>query len=94
MNQPDNDLLFPLGQTVMTPGAQDATTNEERMAFLSRHVSGDWGETCEDDAAANIEALKNGSRILSIYTAESREKIWIITEADRSSTCVLLPDEY
>ena len=94
MNKSSHECLFSLGQTVMTPGAQKTTTDEERHAFLARHVAGDWGDVCAEDAAANDRALKESTRVLSSYTAESRKKIWVITEADRSSTTMLLPEEY
>lgn len=62
--------------------------------MLLKHSLGNWGDVCEEDAAANNEALKNGDRILSSYRAENGEKIWIITEYDRSYTTILLPEEY
>jgi len=64
------------------------------MQFVHRHVSGDWGDVCTDDASANEWALKNDGRILSSYKTKVGEKIWVITEADRSATTLLLPDEY
>jgi hypothetical protein len=59
-----------------------------------RHVGGDWGEVCPEDASANDEARMTGERLLSSYRLRSGTRIWIITEADRSSTCILLPEEY
>ena len=59
-----------------------------------RHACGDWGTVCPDDALANDEALEEGERLLSAYKLRDGTKVWIITEADRSSTCILLPDEY
>lgn len=87
---------FSLGQTVATPGALEALqkTGQSPMEFLSRHVGGDWGDLCDEDKEANEEALIHGGRIFSAYHLNDGEKIWIITEADRSSTCVLLPSEY
>jgi hypothetical protein len=64
------------------------------MEFLSRHVAGDWGQVDPVDAAENELSVKEGFRILSASTLRSGTRIWIITEADRSSTCVLLPEEY
>jgi hypothetical protein len=64
------------------------------MEFLARHVAGDWGQVCAADAAENELSVKEGFRILSAYSLRSGTRIWIITEADRSSTCVLLPEEY
>jgi hypothetical protein len=92
-----NKALFPLGQVVATPGALDALGGEGIGAeeLLKRHVSGDWGELCADDRRENELSLKEGFRILSAYTlARTGVKLWVITEADRSVTTLLLPDEY
>lgn len=62
--------------------------------FLERHVAGDWGQVDQEDAAANDLALQEGARLLSAYKTLKGVKLWVITEADRSSTCILLPDEY
>lgn len=88
--------ILQLGQVVATPGAIEALKKASQTAshFLNRHLSGDWGELCDEDRQLNDEATKNGSRVLSAYTLTTGEKIWIITEADRSSTCLLLPSEY
>lgn len=88
--------LFPLGQVVATPGALEALriANQSHNEFLDKHVTGDWGECCDDDKRANELALEEETRIFSVYRTARGEKIWIITEADRSSTCILLPDEY
>jgi len=87
---------FPLGQVVSTPGALEAMANagQEGSQLLGRHRSGDWGDVCDSDKQANDRALEAGARILSAYTLTTGTKLWIITEADRSSTCILLPDEY
>ena len=84
------------GQVVATPGAlaalgENATDCAE---YLGRHLRGDWGDLCEDDKRANVEALKEGLRLLSAYRLGDGTRIWIITEADRSVTAVLLPEEY
>ena len=86
---------FDLGQIVATPGALEAlgSAGQSPAEFLTRHVQGDWGEVDDEDKQANDDALKTGARLLSAYTALD-ERIWIITEADRSSTCILLPSEY
>jgi hypothetical protein len=63
-------------------------------SLLARHVNGDWGELDEHDRKENEFSLKNGFRILSSYALGNGAKIWVITEADRSSTCLLLPSEY
>jgi len=91
-----NQTKFPLGQTVSTPAAIEALNDsgQSPALFLNRHVSGDWGDLCEDDKQANEDALIHGDRILSAYRTAKGVKIWVITEADRSSTCILLPEEY
>ncbi len=86
--------LFELGRIVATPGALEVLVPEEPIALLRRHQSGDWGEVDAHDRRANNRALKYGTRLLSAYTLPAGEKVWIITEADRSSTCLLLPSEY
>jgi hypothetical protein len=84
---------FPLGRIVATPGAMDAFTPEQLLGMLRRHATGDWGEVDQHDWKANDTALKEGTRLLSAYTLNDT-KVWIITEADRSSTTFLLPSEY
>ncbi len=88
--------LFPLGRVVATVGAlatiRDAGQNPRE--FIRRHVCGDWGELDSEDKKANDEALEHGLRIFSAYRADDAAKIWVITEADRSATTVLLPEEY
>ena len=88
--------LFPLGAVVATPGALEAleTAGHSPAEFLSRHAAGDWGEVGSEDRRANDEAVVNGERVLSVYRMKTGEKIWIITEADRSATTILLPSEY
>lgn len=87
---------FALGSIVATPGALDAfrAAGDDPMAYLVRHVAGDWGDVDEHDHRENEFSLIHGFRLLSAYTLSSGTKIWIITEADRSVTTVLLPDEY
>jgi hypothetical protein len=96
MPDPMNSTKFPLGQVVSTPGALRALAEagNSPQEFLSRHVSGDWGELDEGDRQENESSVAEGLRILSAYRLRDGMKIWIITEADRSSTCILLPDEY
>lgn len=93
--------LFQLGEIVATPGAFDAVpTPDAQLAMLSRHASGDWGCVGAEDAASNDAALTSGGRLLSAYPIdpakpyEGENRVWIITEADRSVTTLLLPDEY
>jgi hypothetical protein len=87
---------FHLGQTVITPGALNALLRqgESPAKFLARHAKGDWGDVCAEDKAFNDEALITGTRLMSAYTTTNGTKIWIITEADRSVTTLLLPEEY
>jgi len=86
--------LFELGRIVAAPGALEVLAPEEPLVLLRRHQSGDWGEVDAHDRRANNRALKDGTRVLSSYTTSGGEKVWIITEADRSSTGLLLPSEY
>ena len=89
--------LFDLGSVVATPDALAALeeANESAMPLLCRHQSGDWGDLCDEDRQLNDEAVKDGSRILSSYALTATgQNVWVITEADRSSTCVLLPENY
>ncbi len=89
--------LFPLGRVVATPGALELleATGADPLRLLQRHVSGDWGEVPTEDARENELSVREGFRILSSYpVGNDGSKVWIITEADRSSTCLLLPDEY
>jgi hypothetical protein len=93
---------FPLGQIVATPGALDACPSMHMLACLARHARGDWGHVCPSDKEANNEALQDGGRLLSAYPLDPSKPckghgencLWIITEADRSATTFLLPDEY
>jgi len=87
--------LFPLGRVVATPGALNALVKagQEPGALLQRHQAGDWGGVQHEDAEENRRSVRYGWRVLSSYTVGSN-RIWIITEADRSSTCLLLPKEY
>lgn len=88
--------LFPLGQVYTTPGARDALT-AARMnpgELLARHASGDWGDVPEEDRKENEFSVTHGNRLLSSYRLATSEKVWIITEADRSVTTLLLPIEY
>ena len=87
--------LFPLGQVVATPGALQVFENagQEPEEFLNRHDRGDWGEVSDKDKQENEFSVQQGFRILSAYTTSAGERIWIITEADRSATTILLPEE-
>ena len=87
-------VRFPLGRTVITRGALDALEGDDVHAGIARHANGDWGDVCPDDKQANDDALQVGARLLSAYHTDCGQKFWIITEADRSATTVLLPEEY
>lgn len=87
-------LEVPLGRVLITPGAQAALTPEEILTALNRHVRGDWGDVDAEDRAENDRSFRHGFRILSAYQSKHGEPFWIITEADRSSTTLLLPSEY
>ncbi len=96
MIQINKPPLFPLGQVVATPLAISELEKAKTSAWdlLRRHVAGDFGEVDQEDWQANLDAIKDDARILSAYTLKTGERVWVISEADRSSTCVLLPDEY
>ena len=88
--------LFPLGQIVATPGALAALEEANHLPaeFLSRHAKGDWGDLCAADQQENELSLREGFRLFSSYTLSNAQKLWIITECDRSVTTLLLPLEY
>ncbi len=86
---------LPLGKVVATPGALELLLEAgvDPFDYLARHASGDWGDLCTFDRRQNERALRVGERIFSSYDT-SAGKVWIITEADRSVTTILLPEEY
>jgi len=88
-----------MGRLLMTRGVNDLVAEDEAfakfvMSSLTRHQRGDWGELTDDDKQENELSLKAGYRLLSAYEAKGLPKIWTITEADRSATTILFPDEY
>jgi hypothetical protein len=89
-------MKFHPGHIVATPGALDAlsASGEDVLDYLERHLAGDWGDISPEDIRENELSLQHGWRLLSVYTLSDGTRIWIITEADRSSTCILLPSEY
>ncbi len=89
-------VKFRGGQLVATPGAISAVeaAGESMVTFLDRHFSGDWGDLDEEDVQSNESALETGERLFSAYKLANAEKIYIITEWDRSATTVLLPGDY
>jgi hypothetical protein len=88
--------FFPLGDCYYTPGAKAALEEAKAdiRSLVTRHVTGDWSEMVEEDQQANQEAVAEGSRVFSAYHLSTGVKLWIITEADRSATMLLLPSEY
>jgi hypothetical protein len=86
--------LFRLGHIVATPNALANLSQKDILNGIQRHQAGDWGELSEDDKRENQFSLEKGLRMLSAYRAENGTKFWIITEADRSATTVLLPEDY
>lgn len=92
----DRKPRFALGQVVATPGALEAleTAKQTPVEFLQRHLVLEPGELDEEDQQTNLEAVACGERVFSSYLLNDGTKIWVITEADRSSTCLLLPEEY
>lgn len=87
---------FPAGQVIATPGALAALEDagESPSIFLKRHLTVDWGEVDDRDRRENELSVVQGFRLLSAYTLSNGTKLWIITEADRSATTLLLPSEY
>ena len=85
---------FELGPIGITPGVQQQIEPQEIISAIRRHAQCDWGDLCEEDIAANEWSLKNEARLLSAYQSSLRVKFYIVTEADRSSTTVLLTSEY
>ena len=86
-------VRFPLGQLAVTANASLRLATEEVLTALRRHASGDWGDLCPEDAMANDAALQHGGRLFSAY-GQGESRVWIVTEADRSVTAVLLPEDY
>ena len=92
-------IAINMGRLLMTRGVNDLVAEDEAfakfvMSSLTRHRSGDWGTLTDEDIQENELSLKAGYRLLSAYESEGLPKIWIITEADRSATTILFPDEY
>src|SRR5438105_11082702 len=95
-NRQPSVTRFALGQTYVTPGAEEALmiAGQTGIEFLRRHMSCDFGELSDEDVKENELSLREGFRVLSAYRTARGQKIWIITEADRSSTTILIPSEY
>jgi len=90
---PEQPPKFSLGHVVITPNALASLAPEDVQAGLYRHHAGDWGDVCPDDHAENELSLKHGLRLFSVYRSNGL-KFWIITEADRSATTILMPEDY
>jgi len=87
---------FELGQIVATPGALAALkkAGQQPGEFLTRHVNCEWGDLSDEDRKENDYSLEHGFRVFSSYRSNAGDKLWVITEADRSATTLLLPEEY
>lgn len=95
MKDDQGAILFTMGLVVATPRALAVTTNEERNVFLSRHCRGSWEESPIEDRLSNHRAVLNGDgRVVSVHKSSFGVSVWIITEADRSATTILLPEDY
>ncbi len=96
MQQFRKQSAFELGHIVATPGALAALekAGQELAEFLTRHVNREWGDLSAEDQRGNDYSVENGFRLLSSYSTNAGDTIWIITEADRSATTLLLPEEY
>lgn len=88
------DSRFPPGRLLITPGAIGAVTKTDSMYAFFRHLQGDWGDVSESDWKRNDQALKSGGRLFSVYHSSAGREFWIITEADRTSTTILMPEDY
>jgi hypothetical protein len=99
MTDTPKKIAFASGSIYMTPGAEEVLEGKQHvlLEMLRRHLAGDWGDLTDEDKKANEFAVKHGERILSSYMVdgpEGKTKLWLLTEADRSSTTVLTPGEY
>ena len=86
--------LFRIGRICSTPSALETLSSDNILSGLQRHQAGNWGDVCDEDREANNQALKNGTRLFSVYHGANGIKFWIITEADWSVTTILLPEDY
>ena len=96
IHPPTTSILFPIGELIATPSALSLLERYRinPLLLLGRHLQGDWGSVSDEDRAANDNAVTLGNRILSSYILDEQNKVWIISEHDRSSTSILLPSEY
>ena len=91
-----SETRFEIGSVVATPSALAllADCGQSPMEFVTRHQQGDWGSLSAEDRKLNEQAIESNERLISAYLTDSADRIWVITEADRSSTTILLPEEY
>jgi hypothetical protein len=94
VNAPHPIAKFRLGHIVSTPNALEHLTQDDILLGIKRHQAGDWGDVDEHDRQENESSLQQGFRLLSVYHAGNGTKFWIISEADRSVTTILLPEDY
>ena len=87
-------MRFRMGRLAITPNAKDQLLPVEVADALCRHAEGDWGDVCEEDRQSNEEALHTNLRLFSVYHSSKERKFWVITEADRSATTILMPEDY
>ena len=85
---------FKLGRLFSTPGVSREIPSGDILQAIARHSRGDWGNVCEEDREENELSLREGFRLVSVYESSAGQRFWVITEADRESTTVLLPEEY
>ena len=88
------NITFELGRLLITPSAQETIDPADVFDAIQRHAVGDWGDLDDEDKAENELSVREGYRLLSAYTGRKGVKFWVITEADRSATTVLLPSDY
>lgn len=95
-NDKPSKARFSLGRMAATPAAIEAMkqAGQNPLELFLRHQQGDWGDACLEDAAANEVSLAQGLRLMSVYALATGKKVWLITEADRSLTTIILPCEY
>jgi len=94
MTSTTSGARFEIGAIRITPGVENAVNQDDIFQALVHHMGGDWGEVDAHDWERNDEAVEQGHRIVSSYTAHNGTKFWVITEHDRSATTFLLPREY
>ena len=90
----NSELKFNPGRIMITTNCFNTIASDETARGLARHLAGDWGEVCPEDWQENELSLKEGFRLMSVFTTAAGVKFWIITEWDRSSTTILLPEDY